>query len=108
MKIKTLLKRKNGTSKFSFAFIYNGETFGVWFDFYEGLIYVSSHYIKDFHFTFACTLKDHTPNTMLLSTVKKYNCWKTFIENYKMGNVRFESMKIKGIVQELIKHILSK
>ena len=30
---KTFISKKEGTSKFSFAFIYNNETFGVWFDY---------------------------------------------------------------------------
>lgn len=82
--------------------------FGVWFDYTEGKIYVSNDYIKDFPFTFACTLADHTPNTLLLSTVKKYSCWKNFIQNYNIGNVRFENAKIKYIVQDLIKMIVNK
>lgn len=32
---KLFIEKKQGTSKFSFAFIYKGETFGVWFDYQE-------------------------------------------------------------------------
>lgn len=104
----TFIEKKQGSAKFSFAFIYNNETFGVWFDFKLGKIYVSNNYDKFSPYIFACTLKDHTPNTLLLSTTKKYNCWKTFIDNYKLGNVRFENNKIKYVVQELLKLILTK
>lgn len=99
------IEKKQGTAKFSFAFIYNGETFGVWFDYTLGKIYVSNDYINS-PYIFACTLKDHSPNTLLLSTAKKYNCWRTFIDNYKLGNVRFENSKIKFIALELINTIL--
>lgn len=102
------IEHKKGTAKFSFAFIYNDFTFGVWFDYTLGKIYVSNDYIKDYPFTFACTLKDHTPNTMFLSTAKKYTCWKNFITNYNLGNVRFENQKIKFVVQDLLKLILSR
>lgn len=102
------IDKKSGSAKFSFAFIYNNETFGVWFDYNLGKIYVSNDYNKNTPFMFACTLKDHTPNTLLLSTAKKYSCWKSFIDNYRLGNVRFENMKIKFVVQELIKLILTK
>lgn len=54
-----------------------------------GQIFVSNDYDKHSPFVFACTLKDHSPNTLLLSSVKKYNCWKTFIEAY-----RFRKLKI--------------
>ena len=105
---KNFIEKKQGSAKFYFAFIYNNETFGVWLDYNEGKIYVSTDYLKNTPYMFACTLKDHTPNTMLLNTAKKYHCWKNFIENYRMGNVRFESMKIKFIVQELIKNMIIK
>ena len=80
---------------------------GVWLDYTEGKIYVSLDYDKLSPFVFACTLKDHTPNTLLISSAKKYNCWKTFIDNFKRGNVYFENSKIKYVVQELIKTFLT-
>ena len=81
--------------------------FGVWFDYANGLIFVSNDFVQNTPFMFACTLKDHTENTMLLRQVRKYNCWKTFIDNYELGNVRFENIKIKNISQELIKNLLT-
>lgn len=80
---KNFIAKKQGSSKFSFAFIYNNETFGVWFDYSLGLVFVSNDYDKNTPFMFACTLADHSPNTLLLSSVKKYNCWKSFIDAYR-------------------------
>ena len=71
-----------------------------------GKIYVSNDYVKDSPFTFAITLEDHTPNTLLINNARHYTCWKRFIENYNLGNVCFESSKIKYVVQELLKTIL--
>lgn len=105
---KNFIAKKQGSSKFSFSFIYKNETFGVWVDYSLGLVFVSGDYNKNSPFTFACTLEDHSPNTLLLSSVKKYNCWKTFIEAYKVGNLRFETMKIKNICQDLIRLIITK
>lgn len=105
---RDFIEKKSGTAKFSFNFIYNNETFGVWYDYTEGKIFVSYNHVSNSPYTFACTLKDHTPNTLLINSAKKYACWKSFIENYKLGNVRFENMKIKFIVQELIKIMLTK
>lgn len=102
------IEKKEGTAKFGFTFIFKDNKYGVWFDYKLGKIYVSNDYLKDYPFTFACTLSDHSPNTMLISTFKKYSVWKTFIENFKMGNVRFENMKIKYNVQELMKIILTR
>lgn len=101
------MKRKNGTSKFSFAFIYKQETFGVWTDFIEGKMFVSKDYDKFSPYVFAITLKDHSENTMFFKSAKKYNCWKNFIQNFEMGNVRFENQKIKNIVQDIIKRLIT-
>ena len=103
----TFIEKKLKSSRFTFAFIYNGETFGVWFDFKVGKIFVSNDYDPNTTYIFACTLEDHKPNTLLLSCSKQYTCWKNFIQNYKLGNVRFESQKIKIISIELIKTMLS-
>ena len=102
---KNFIEKKTGTSKFSFSFIYKTNTFGVWFDFNEGKIFVSNDF-NDNGLKFACTLKDQTPNTLFLSIAKDYTCWRTFIKNYKLGNVYYENQKIKNIVQELIKTLL--
>ena len=42
----------------------------------------------------------------LYSIAKKYNCWNSFIENYKLGNVYFESVKIKNICKDVIKNLI--
>lgn len=97
------MKRKNGTSRFSFAFIYQNQIYGVWNDYTEGKIFVSFDYNKNSPFIYSMTLKDHTPNTMMFNAIKKYNFWKDFLQNYKFGNVYFENQKIKHDVYELIK-----
>ena len=97
------IEKKKGTSKFSFAFIYNNSYYGVWNDYQEGKIFVSLDYNKSSPYLYAMTLKDHTPNTMMFNAIKKYNFWKDFMQNYKLGNVYFENQKIKHDVYDLIK-----
>ena len=103
---KNFIEKKTGTSRCSFGIKYKDVLYGIWFDFNEGKIFVSN----DINTTqiFACTLSDHTPNTMLLSSMRDYTCWKTFIKNYKLGNVYYENVKIKNMVQELIRISLSR
>ena len=105
---RNFIEKKQATSKFSFAFIYNDETFGVWFDYTLGRVYVSNNYLIDTPYKFATTLKDHTENTLFINSAKKYSCWRSFIENYQLGNVRFENQKIKNITTELIKKLICK
>ena len=107
-KNKTFIEKKTGSSKFSFALIYNGETYGVWNDYHEGKIFVSADYDKFSPYLFSMTLKDHSPNTMMFNSMKRYNFWKLFLENFKLGNVYFENQKIKHSMYELIKLYYSK
>ena len=102
-KNKDFIEKKTGSSKFSFAFIYQGITYGVWNDFFEGKVFVSFDYNPRTPYLFSMTLKDHSPNTMLMGTLKRYNFWKLFLDNFKMGNVRFENQRIKHVVYDLIK-----
>lgn len=74
----------------------------------NGKIFVSKDYDRYSPMTFACTLKDHSPNSMLIHQAKKYNCWKLFIDNYKMGNVYFESQDIKFHTTEVMRLFLSR
>lgn len=98
--------KKDGTVKFSFAFIFENDTFGVWISNRTGKIYVSNDYQHDTPFMFSTTLENHTPNTLFIKSARKYRCWKFFIENYSLGNVYFENQKIKNITQKLIKSML--
>ena len=102
---KMFIEHKTGNSKFSFSFIYKGNKYGVWIDYNIGKMYVSNDYI-DNGLCFATTTEDHSPNTMLYSIAKKYNCWNTFIQEFKLGNVYFENMKIKNVSKEVLKNII--
>ena len=102
---RVFIEKKSGQSKFSFSFIYKDIRLGVWIDYDNGKMYVSNDYI-DNGFVFATTTADHSPNTLLYSIAKKYNCWNSFIENYKLGNVYFESVKIKNICKDVIKNLI--
>lgn len=103
---KTFIEKKQGTARFSFAFIYENNTFGVWIDYKLGKIYVSNDYEKNTPFIFSTTLQDHSENTLFLKSARKYNCWKKLIENYEIGNVRFENQKIKNITEKLINKLI--
>ena len=105
-KNRNFIERKSGSAKFSFAFIYNNEVYGVWNSFNEGKIFISTDYDKFSSFIFCLTLQDFRPNTMMLNQLKKYNFWKLFIENFQLGNVYFENQKIKHNCYEIFKMIV--
>ena len=100
------IEKKKGSAKFNFGIVYRGVMFGVWFDYTEGKIFVSNDYYKNSFNIFALTNSDHNENTMLMKSINKYNCWKTFMDNYNLGNVRFETQEIKAVFTEIINQVL--
>lgn len=103
---KNFIEHKTKNSKFQFAITYKNKIFGVWFAMNDGKIFISNDYIKNTPFLFCLTQEDHTPNTLLIKSLKKYNCWKIVQENYQLGNVFFETQKIKLLFQDILKMML--
>lgn len=97
------IERKSGTAKFNFAFIYKNETYGIWNDYKNGKVYVSVDYLENSPHIFAITLKDSRPNVMMISALSRYDFWRIFINNFKLGIVFYENQKIKHIIFEIIR-----
>ncbi len=100
---KNFIEKKTGNCAILFSFIYKGKKYGVWVSYKLGLIWVSNDIDPSRKFTYAITKEDHTPNTLLLNSLNSAKDFKFFIENYKLGNVRFENMNIKNICYEIVK-----
>lgn len=103
----TFIEKKSKNAKYYFTFVYKGNKYGVWADIEEGKMYVSKDIDPSFVLVYTLTLKDHQPNTMFLKSKNRAGHFKIFIENYKLGNVRFESMDIKNITYEVIQMTIS-
>lgn len=104
---KTFIMKKTEKSSYYFTFRYQGELFGVWADYSEGKFFVSENIDNFCRVIYSITLDDHSPNTMLLKSINKAILFKTFIENYKSGNVYFENMRVKNVASEVIRLCLS-
>ena len=63
----TFIEKKSKAAKHAFNFAYKGQEFGVWFDYSEGKMWVSTATDPSGLF-FSFTMKDHKPNTMLFKT----------------------------------------
>lgn len=98
----TFIERKSQRARHAFNFIYEDKKFGVWFDYSEGKMWVSES-IDPSGITYSFTLKDHSPNTMLLKSRNKTYYFKHFIEGFKSGTVFFETMNIKNMCYEILK-----
>lgn len=82
------------TSRYQFTIEYMGKSFGVYNDYPKGVIVVSDKVDPSCKLIYALTLDDHKENTMLTKS-GSYALLKWLGKNYKLGNVRFETMKIK-------------
>ena len=102
-KNNNFIAKKSGSSKFSFAFVFNSKIYGVWNDFKNSKVFVSYDYIDNTPFLLSMSIKDHVPNTMMFNALKKYNFWKHFLDNFKLGNVYYENQSIKHVVYEIIR-----
>jgi len=96
------LGKKTGKSRHYFTLKYNGNDYGIWKDSSVGRYFVSKDLDPSCKMVYSITLDDHTPNTMLLKGGKSL-ILKGFIDNYKLGNVYFESMNLKNITYEIIR-----
>ena len=96
----TFVEKKTGKAQHYFIIKYKGNKYGIWVDYEVGCYYVSEDIDKSCKLIYTLTQDDHTVNTMLLKGHGS-RILKTFMENYKMGNVRFESINIKNIFYEI-------
>lgn len=99
----TFIGKRTPKARYYFTFIYKEHTLGVWADFIEGKMYVSKDIDPSYPLVYSLTLKDHKPNTMFLKNKSRAGHFKMFLENYKLGNVVFESINIKNLTYEVIK-----
>ena len=103
----TFIERKGAKARFLFTFIYKDKKFGVWIDWTDGKMWVSEDIDPSCPLVYSVTMKDHQPNTLFLKTRGKNGNFKIFVENYKLGNVYFESINIKNMCYEVIQMVMN-
>ncbi len=101
----TFIEKKTGTAKFSFTLLYNNEYYGVWTDFINNKFYISNDYYKN-GFMYACTLKDHKPDTIFIKMAKKSFQFKLLITAFQSGLVYYENKKIRDQVIDIFKFLI--
>lgn len=102
---KNFVEKKTERSQYYFTMIYRGNKFGVWIDRTQGLIFVSNDIDNSCKLVYSTTMDDHTPNRMLLKR-RSSPIFTNFIDLYKLGSVRFETVNIKNICNDIIKMTL--
>lgn len=98
----TFVERKSPNAKYLFTFQFRDEKFGVWIDYAQGLYYVTESVDPSCKLVYSTTMEDHSPNALLFKKANK-GLFSKLIDGYKLGITRFESIKVKNIVSELIR-----
>ncbi|MBO5715288.1 MAG: phage DNA encapsidation protein [Clostridia bacterium] len=104
---KAFIMKKSENCRYFFTFVYEGVSYGVWADYNEGRMYVSTDVDPSCNYIYSLTVDDHKPNTMLISQLGRSPFFKPFLNNFKMGNVYFESQKVKSVVYDVLKLIMN-
>ena len=106
MDSKSFIKKKDGNARFYFILYINGNTYGIWRDFKNQLIYVSKDIDPNCPIKFAVHEEDHNESTMLAKV--RSNFWfKQIINHYRLARLCFESQAVKNIfMQELNKYLI--
>ena len=100
---KVFIQKKPAHARHQFNLVFMGNKYGVWADWTNGIMYLSQDTDPSNGLTFAITTDDHSPNTLLIKHLSGTNTFKTFIDAYKLGCVRFESQRIKAVGYDLIR-----
>lgn len=100
---ESFIEKKTGQCKYYFTINYKGQNLGVWLSNEQGKIFVSFDTDSTSLFNYALTKADHTPNTMLISSLSNSRPFTFFKKNFQMGNVYFENMNVKNIVYDIMK-----
>ena len=102
---KAFIRKKEKWSKFYFILIINGNAYGVWNDYRNGMMYISEDYDPNCPVRYALNTKDHTESSILLR-VRNSPLIKSVIDHYRLARLCFENQKTKNLVlQELSRYL---
>lgn len=103
---ETFVKEKTPNSKFIFAFKYNSNTYGVWADFNEGEMFISTKWDKFCKNIYAVTRDDHSPNLLLLKSIKTNPHFARLTYAFENGILFFDNMQTKNQVYEFLNYYI--
>jgi hypothetical protein len=102
----TFIEKKAPNARYYFTFVYKDRKYGVWWALNQSRMWVSNDIDPSYPLVYSLTLSDHQPNTMFQKSYRKKGHFRSFVENYKIGNVYFETMDVKNITYEVLKMFL--
>lgn len=96
------VEKRTPRSDYYCTFWVGGSPYGVWIDWKAGKIFISEQANTQNYYQYALTTEDHDVNTLLVTSRKKNYNLMVVTDNYKIGNVRFETQKVKNAVEDAL------
>lgn len=90
----SFIQKMSTTAKYAMTLEYMGESFGVYNDLKNGVIYISNKIDPSCKLSYALTIDDHKENTLLTKS-NSISQLRWLANNFKLGNIRFVSMEVK-------------
>lgn len=97
------IEQKKQRCKYFVTLRYHDNWIGIWMDDVDWRFYVSNDVDLQYPMKFSVTTDDHKPNIMLFSAAKKFKWLQKLIEAYRMGCVRYESIKLKNWFRDIMR-----
>ena len=106
MDSKSFIKKKDSNAKFYFIIYIYGNSYGIWSDFKNQIMYISNDIDPNCPIKLAINEDDHNESTILAKV--RSNFWfKQIITHYRLARLCFESQAVKNnVMQELNKYLL--
>lgn len=99
------IDERSKNSIYYLTFTNYNNNYGVWHDKNKNLLFISKTYDKSCKIVYSTTNKDHSPNKMLLKRGQK-GLFNSLFEYYRLGLLRFEDQKIKGMFMNILKEVI--
>ena len=102
---KAFIKKKDKNARFYFILFVNGKSYGIWRDYKNQLIYVSTDIDPNCPIKFAINEEDHNETTIFAKV--RSNFWfKQIINHYRLARLCFENQTVKNLfMQELNRYL---
>lgn len=98
----TFIQKPTGASRYFCTLVWNGESYGVYEYYEEGLYYVSKNVDPQCKTVFALTTKDHKPNYILLERLKYDPIFTFLVHAYNHALIRFDSDDAKFMFLDMM------
>ena len=102
---KAFIKKRDNKARFFFTLVLDNNTYGVWCNYKDNIIYISKDYDPNFKIRFTLNNDSHDEKTLLVK-VRSSLWFGSLIEHYRLGLLCFDNIKIKNTVMKyLVKYI---